>query len=346
MSTTTHAALQRRPALAVATAVLVASASAGAEEWFVVCDTATNAVVVTLQADGPGQLTMMGPLPSRRPADMWVGESCPGRYCDDWGQCAEPPPPPMAASGGWLAGEVTSETLSGPAGGGSTPSGTSGPTGPAGPTGPRGPGGSGLAPLIDNAKAAVEACNFHAALMTAEHMLNFDPDHPWLAANHQRLRDLALRQRATEDAVWQASSYLSSGDLKRARKIASAAADTAVSCQSRAVSDLVRGIDAAIEHERQMRSANNRAAMAALLPTLVDMANTLSGQYHGTAPPSSSGSYGGLSSFGYTPSSPSASPPDPCAFKYEYRSAWSVEPVCTCPGYRWQGAQHRCARGP
>jgi len=329
--------------LAVAAALLCGGVAGEAASWHVVCDTRSNTVVVTERVDEGVQRVMMGPLPSRRTAEIWLSESCPGRYCDDWGQCAEAPAAPDArgTGGGWVAGEVTSVTLSAPTGVEPAPT---GPTNRVGPVGAAGPGAADLSSLTNNARAAVEACNFHAALMTADHMTNFDPEHPWLAANHQRLRDLALRQRATEDAVWQASSYLSSGDYKRARKLASAAADQAVSCQSRAVSELLRGIDAAIEHNRQMRAADNRRAAAAMLPGLIDLANAVSAHHYGSAPSTSGTSYGGSTAPNWSASTPAVNAPDSCAFKYEYRNVWNVEPVCTCPGYRFDASQHRCVK--
>ncbi|MCP4897215.1 MAG: hypothetical protein GY906_09625 [bacterium] len=314
---------------------------AAAAEWYVVCDVESHKVIVTENVDEQNHRIMKGPLPGTRTAEVWLEGKCPDRYCDGWGQCAEEPSPTgdSSATGGWVAGEVTSVTLSDSEVKPLVPPTAVGPTGPGGPSGPS---SADLSPLIDNARAAVEACSFPAALMTAEHMMNFDPEHPWLAANLNRLRDLSLRQRSAEDAVWQASSALSSGDLKRARSLARGAADRAVSCQSRAVSDLLNGIDAAIEHKRQLRAANNSRAMSALLPDLINMANTLSGQYHGTASSTNSAPvYGGTN----TPSwSTSSNMPDPCAFKYEYRNVWNVEPVCTCPGYRWEAKQHRCVR--
>jgi len=310
---------------------------------------------------------MVGPLPSRRTAEIWLAESCPGARCDEQGRCAEgPSADDGAAGGGWMAGEVRSETVGattdGSAAAGSwvagevtsesldgssdASAGVAGPAGPTGPAGPGGPGGDGLRPLMDNAQVAVEACNFHAALLTADHMVNFDPEHAWLVANHGRLRDLARRQQATEDAVWQASSALSAGDLKKARKLAqAAAADTSVSCQSRAVSNLLTGIDAAIAHKKQVTAAKNRAAMAAMLPGLVDLANTAIAAQYGTPPPAAtSGSYGGVGGTTGYGAAPTVSAPDPCAFKYEYRNVWNTEPACTCPGYRFDASQHRCVR--
>lgn len=346
----------------IATGVVLSMipATGAASEWFVVCDKPSGFVLVTESVDGAVQSVMTGPLPGRSTAEIWLDESCPGATCDSEGRCSRAPGGTQspaddgwvagevvsetadAASGsGWVAGEVSSQTLSGSGGSSAV---AASPSGPDGPSGPEGPGGDGLRPLIDNARAAVGACNFEAALLTADHMLNFDPEHVWLAANHQRLKDLALRQRSTEGAVWQASSALSAGDLKTARKLAQAAADRSVSCQSRAVSDLLAGIDAAIEHRKKVRAAKNSAAMATLLPGLVDLANTAIAAKYGTTPPSTVSSlYGAAATSGAGVAS-TYRPPDPCAFKYEYRNVWNPEPSCTCPGYRFDVAQHRCVR--
>ena len=353
--------------ICLSTSVILSGAGvAASESWYVACDTGSKLVLVTQSVDGTARMTMAGPLPSRRTAEIWLAESCPGALCDEQGRCAEEPPADEGTTGGdWVAGEVRSETVGtttdGPAaatgwvagevtsvsldGGPGGSAAVAGPAGPTGPAGPAGPGGDDLQPLMDNALVAVEACNFHAALLTADHVVNFDPAHPWLVANHDRLRNLARRQQATEDAVWQASSALSAGDLKKARKLAQAAADTSVSCQSRAVSDLLAGIDAAIAHKKQVNAAKTSAAMAAMLPGLIDLANTAIAVQNGTpAPPSTSGSYGGLGGATSYGAAPAVSVPDPCAFKYEYRNVWNTEPVCTCPGYRFDATQHRCVR--
>jgi hypothetical protein len=219
--------------------------------------------------------------------------------------------------------------------------GPDGPGGPGGPAGSAGPSPADLSPIIETAKAAAQGCNFQAALQAAEQMTRFDPEDPWLVANLPKLRHLAERQRVTEATVWQASSALSSGDLKRARKLAGTAADNAVSCQSTAVSELVRGIDAAILSDKQARSADNRRAAAALLPGLIDLSRIVSGAAAGTpsyptggVPPPSS----------YSVPKTAVSGPDPCAFRYAYKSVWSVEPVCTCAGYRFDARQFRCVR--
>lgn len=346
-----------------ASAILGGAVVAASESWYVACDPVSKLVLVTQSVDGTVMKAMAGPLPSRRTAEIWLADSCPGARCNIDGLCAEgAPADDGATAGGWVAGEVRSERVGTTTGGPASasgwvagevtsvtldgPSGAAGATaGPSGPSGPTGPGGDGLQPLMNNAAVAVEACNFHAALLTADHMVNFDPEHPWLVANHARLRDLARRQRATEDAVWQASSALSAGNLKQARKLAQAAADTSVSCQSRAVSDLLAGIDAAIAHNKQVNAAKNRAAMAAMLPGLIDLANTAIAVQNGTPPPPTAyGSYGGAGGAPSYGAGPSVSVADPCGFKYEYRSVWNIEPVCTCPGYRFDAAQHRCVK--
>ncbi len=353
--------------LCLSTSVILAGAGAAASDsWFVACDQNSKLVLVTQSIDGTARKAMAGPLPSRRTAEIWLAESCPGARCDEDGRCAEGTPADDGSpTGGWVAGEVESERVGATTGGATAASGwvagevssvtlnapssasaaAAAPAGPSGPAGPAGPGADGLRPLMNNAEVAVEACNFFAALLTADHMVNFDPGHPWLAANHDRLRDLARRQQATEDAVWQASSALSAGDLKKARKLAQAAVDTSVSCQSRAVSDLLAGIDAAIAHKKQVNAAKNRAAMAAMLPGLIDLANTAIAVQNGTpAPPAASGSHGGSGGTAAYGSAPAVSAPDPCAFKYEYRNVWNTEPACTCPGYSFDARQHRCVK--
>ena len=348
----------------LSTSVILGGAGVAAtESWYVACDTASKLVLVTQSIDGTAKKAMAGPLPSRRTAEIWLAESCPVARCDEQGRCAESPSDGNGtAAGGWVAGEVRSETVGASSDGSAAadgwvagevssvaldgPSGVSAaPAGPSGPAGPTGPGSDGLRPLMDNAQAAVEACNFHAALLAADHMVNFDPEQPWLVANHDRLRDLARRQRATEDAVWQASSALSAGDLKKARKLARAAADVSVSCQSRAVSNLLSGIDTAIAHKKKVTAAKNSAAMAAMLPGLVDLANTaIAAQNGAPPPPATSGSYGGTGGTTSYGSAPAVSAPDPCAFKYEYRNVWNTEPACTCPGYSFDARQHRCVK--
>ena len=335
---------------------IVPSGFATATSWHVVCDVTTGKVIVTDVVSTQHHRLLGGPLPSRRTAEMWLAEHCTRDGCDT-GPCSpttdrEPETNEwvagevtsrdgdMGSGDGWVAGEVQSETLS-------APTQLAGPTrsvGPRGPTGPTGRGRDALQPLIDNASVAVDHCNFNAALLTADHMVNFDPEHPWLKANHQRLRELAQRQRGTEEVVWQASAELQSGNFKKARKLAQAAADNAVSCQSRAVSELLRGIETAIEQRRQMRSAKNRTAMAALLPGLLDLANAAIANSNGVAPSSSSPVPGQAIAPSAGGWNLSYTPPDPCAFKYEYRNVWNPEPSCTCPGYRFDGTRHQCVK--
>jgi hypothetical protein len=191
---------------------------------------------------------------------------------------------------------------------------------------------------VDTAVAAAEACNYPAALATADHLTRFDPEHPWLVANHARLRRLAERQRTAEQSVWQAASALEAGKLKRARDLAAAAADEAVSCQHAVVAQLLDGIETAMAQERELRSARNRQAAAAMLPGLLDLARVASGgQAQGAAPATGS----------QAPSPATTHPvtlPDACAFRYEYRNQWNFEPVCTCAGYVFNLQTHRCER--
>ena len=304
-----------------------------AADWFVLCDLATGAVVLDETGARPGRELLSGPYPGSRSAETWVVESCPSLRCAKGKGCVAAA---AEGSGGWVAGEVTSVTLSGEGGAGVAPA-----AGGSTPVRPAAPDSGELAPFVETAKAAAAGCSFESALMVAEQMTRFDPNDPWLVANLPKLTRLAERQRTTEATVWQASAALSTGDLKRARKLAGTAADNAVSCQSQAVGELVRGIDAAIAADREARSADRRRAAAALLPGLVDLSRALSGAAGG--PPSSRGVAVLPPSLGGGARSPPGAP-DPCAFKYAYKTVFSVEPICTCPGYRFDARQFRCAR--
>jgi hypothetical protein len=310
--------------------------------WIAVCDPATGRIAVARETIPSGKVVLRVPgggsasHASEPVARAWVDYHCPSWRCGSRGDCATAGAiaPPASPGGGWVAGEVTSVML-GPA-----EAAAASPAGAAGPAGPDGPAPADLGPLIATAKAAAAGCSFEAALRAAEQMARFDPEDPWLVANLPKLRLLAERQRTTEATVWQASSALSAGDLKRARKLAGTAANNAVSCQYQAVAELVRGIDAAIASDRAARDAANRRAAAALLPGLVDLSRTLSGGAAGK-PATRPGSVPPPSV-----SRPAASVagPDPCAFKYTYESAWSVEPICSCPGYRFDARQFKCVR--
>lgn len=217
-----------------------------------------------------------------------------------------------------------------------------GPPSPSRPASPTvaGPGAADLSPLIDNAKSAAGGCAYPAALASADQMAEFDPEHPWLVANHDKLRRLAQRQGATEDAVWKASDALTREDLDTARDHASAATHSAVACQSQAVVNLLAGIDAAIAQRKAERTAARRQAAGELLVGLMQLRDAIIEGSGSTtsAPPSAPGAS--------TSGNPGAATgPDPCAFKYEYRNRWNFEPYCTCPGYRFEPRQHRCVKG-
>jgi hypothetical protein len=208
-------------------------------------------------------------------------------------------------------------------------------------TGPAGPGAADLSPLIETAKGAAAACSFPAALASARQMTNFDPEHPWYLANRRKLEDLAGRQKRTENLVWQASSALKAEELKRARDLAAAAADSAVSCQTQAVSELLGGIDTAIEQRRLARTAARRRAAAAMLPGLINLSRAISGAESGLPGASEAIASAAVETVG---GAVGVSVPDPCAFQFEYRDKGSVVPVCTCAGYGWNAASFRCSR--
>ncbi len=318
---------------AVALALLLAAPSV-AEVW-VLCDVGSGDVEVEEAVDEGRHAVMEGPLPGRRTAGVWVEENCPARRCNAEGRCAEA----GAATDGWVAGEVTSVTLSAPPEAVPPTPRVGGPG--AGPGGSAGPPTADLSPLINNTKAAAKGCNFPVALVSVDHMANFDPQHPFLVANRDNLRSLARRQRRTEETVWQSSSALQGGDLKGARVIAQAAADTAVSCQSPAVAALLDGIDVAIKQTRELKTLKRRQAASRLLPGLIGLSNALIGAQSGVPIDVEALMANTAATFG-------ADLPlnvlDPCAFKYDYRDTSSLEPACSCAGYEFDPQRFRCAR--
>ena len=313
-----------------------AALSADGEEWLAVCSQMTHEVELVQKAPPSGYLVLLvnnfQPTlhPDSTTARNWTDSVCPAWRCDSMGRCMTDPTAndPGAASGGWTAGSLTSVTLDSDA--------------TAAPQTSRaisvaGPGRADLSPLIDTATAAAMSCAYPAALASADHMTNFDPQHPWLIANHDTIRQLSARQRATEQSVWQASSALQSGELKHARRLAGEAADTAVTCQTRAVSELLHGIDTAIEQTRAARNAKRSQAASALLPGLIDLAGLISGAEAGTVEFNTAN----VSAVG---SSLMPSSLDLCAFQLEYRDPAAMVPTCTCSGYVYDVGQFRCVR--
>jgi hypothetical protein len=177
-------------------------------------------------------------------------------------------------------------------------------------------------------------------------MASIEAGNPWLGANHDRLRQLAARQKMTEQAVWTASAALQNGDLKGARAATMAAADTAVSCQSLAVSNLLMRIDETIAHNKAAKDQERRRAAGQLLAGLITVQRAMIAKEYGgsVSKPATGGSTSGGSS---VPSFSLAMPPgiDPCAFKYEFRNKWNTEPFCTCSGYTFDASQFRCVSG-
>jgi hypothetical protein len=194
---------------------------------------------------------------------------------------------------------------------------------------------------VSTARAAADACRYDAALAAAGQMGEFEPDHPFLAANGEKLRDLAARQKRTESAVWRAAQLLEQQDFKKAREIAREAAASSLGCQTIAVAQLATGIEQAAARLRAERSIENRRAAAALLVPLIALANTL--QSEGTAvvpggvPVLPAGA--GVGAAGGTAAA------HRCAFDYAYPSKWSVEPICRCAGWRFEARQFRCVPG-
>jgi len=252
--------------------------------WIAVCARSSGAVEVVQGSPPPGTMVLWGKgiaivsHADRSSASSWTHQVCPSWQCDASGSCdRDAPPKASPPSVTWEAGELLSAVYP-PA---PSREATAAAPAVAGPAAVLGPGTADLAPLVQTATGAATNCAYPAALASAEHMMNFDPHHPWLEANHDILRELAARQKATERAAWQASSELQAGELKRARELAGRAADTAVSCQRRAVSALLHGIDTAIEQQKQARNASRSRAAAALLPGLIDLAGVISGAQSG-----------------------------------------------------------------
>ncbi len=314
--------------------LLVWSGGNVSAEVFALCDVTTGKVMIRDTWDEATQKILGGPFPGRRTAALWVMESCPSEECNAQGRCMEGQDETIGNGDGdgWVVGKLSSVTL------GKTPPRPQS-AAVAGPTRGRrtdiGPGAADLSPLINTAAAAAKACNYRAALASADHMTNFDPEHPWLVANHDKIRRLDRRQQATVQAVWEASSALSAGQLERARDLAAMAADSSVSCQAPAVSTLLDGIETAMRQQREAKNMARSRAAAALLPGLVDLARVIGGgQPNLTAPTTDQGVQ--------VVSTLIPGGADPCGFSLEYRDLTSLEPVCTCPGYFFDLGSFRC----
>jgi hypothetical protein len=311
-------------------------------QWLVVCDLRSGSVG-TVQAPPPsGFLLLPGrdgfarQHPSRESASAWGEQNCPSWRCDNHGAC-------VATGGstgsGWVAGELTSKTLSSDHA--STPPSAReksawGPTGSVG-----GPPAADLSPLIQNTRTAAGGCSYPAALASVEQMANFDPEHPWYVANRDKIWRLAERQRQTEQTIWLASSALQANNWNRARELAFAAANIAVSCQAPAVSSLLGGIDTAIKQIQEHKQLKRQQAASRLLPGLISLSNAMIGAQSGVpvnveALIAEVGPSMGLDlPLGTI---------EPCAFNYAYPSESGMTPECSCGGYRFDPGQFRCVR--
>lgn len=356
---------------------------ANVEGWLVLCNQRSGDVGLVNSAVPPGFLVMAGPYANQTEANDWVTGDCPSWRCEASGRCSggavsspastaagahlTTPGSGGAATGGWVAGRVqtssagarSKSSVEAQSGGGwvagsvTTESRTTGEGGSAArpgapPTSVVGPQRArlDLTPLVSAAAAAVSGCSFPTALANADQMALIEPDNPWLAANHNRLRQLSVRQKSTEQTVWRASAALQNGDLKGARAATMAAADTAVSCQSQAVSTLLMRIDETIAHNKAAKDQERRRAAGQLLAGLITLQQAVAAhEYGGSAstPAVGPGATGGSSVPPLGLGMPSGT--DPCAFKYEYRNKWNTEPACTCPGYVFDPRQFRCVGG-
>ena len=307
--------------------------------WIAVCRRSSGDVDVIQgkPREGCGVLwvggAVIGSYTDRTSAVSAISRLCPSWRCDPSGMCnldapRRAPPQPSTWEAGALVSVVVPVAPSAQSGVGAVPE---------VPGELLGPGTTDLSPLIGTATAAAEHCAYPAALAAADHMLDFDPRHPWLVANLENIRRLAVRQETTERATWQASAALRAGELEKARDLAEHAADTAVSCQTRAASALLQGIDTAITQEREARSLARRRAAAALLPRLINLAGLISGAQGGSLnidKGTVSEVVGSLMPAGF----------DPCAFQIEYRDSESMTPSCTCPDYSFDLTGFRCVR--
>ncbi len=326
-----------------------------AGSWIPICSPAQGDVAVMQAPLPPGVVPLeagdsgVSPQTDAAGARAQIASLCPSWRCDSRGRCARPSGPSTGPAslgdsargrepagetgnlGGWVVGELSS-VHHGP----QTSTSQASPEPSRALKVPETSDGSDLLPVVHAARAAAAACSYPAALATADQLATFDPQHPWLVANRDLLRRLAARQRATEMAVWKASAALSLGDLKEARELARSAADTAVNCQNQAVSQLLAGINLALDQKsRQQRAASSQAA-AGLLPSLIGLAQVMGGrQGSGVTlpPPTISG----------VPTAVPLSVMNPCAFKYEYRDKSSFVPVCTCAGYAFDPRTFQCA---
>lgn len=305
-----------------------APATAGVDGWYVLCNPRSRAVGVARTGQGAGQQVMAGPFLGEPDARSWVLSTCPSWLCDQGGACAPGAVP--AASGGWTAGPV------------STPGPAADPAGwGAGAVTsldrPPEPVMEGTSAFVEAATAEAAACRYPAALWNADQLAQVAPGHPWLTANHERLRDLAERQRRAVEEIGRGRDALERKKHYEAGKSAQRAAEIAPSCMR----DLIEGFgDLARqaqqdEFDRQGRErAERSAAAAAALPGLLDALNRAV-EAQGPRPPAA----------GAGAPQPGAAPrkADPCETKATYLNKWNTTPRCDCPGYGWNG--YKCVPG-
>jgi hypothetical protein len=334
------------------------------EGWYVLCNLGSGDIGLVQGAVPAGFSVMTGPVATEGQATEWVEASCPSWSCRPPGECTDSavstgadraqPASELAreaASTGWTAGRVTIATGSSDrrtvalgSGGwtvGEVVTGAS--TGSsAGYSDVVGPHQTSLdlRPLINAARVSVAACAYPTALANADQMARFDPSNPWLEANHERLRQLAQRQRNTEQAIWLASTQLAAGKLKDARKTVFDAADMAVACQDEAVSLLLNRIDEVMAHRKAERWANNGRVFGDLLAGLFVVNQAVSAHYGGTPTATGAGAAPVVAVVGGTADGAA----DPCSFNYSYPNVWVTEPACGCSGYHFDPTKLRCVR--
>ncbi len=253
----------------------------------------------------------------RLEADESAAEICVGAALDQMrhvGQPATPvsPPSPSTAggappsvAGGWQAGPVR------------TTGGTAGSDGDDDAT-----------PWIQGAVDAASACRYGDALRSAQELGRRHPDHPWLSSNEARLRDLASRQEETASLLQQARSAALANDYKHAGALARRATQVAPTCMYDAVRTAAKAINDGFNAHLVHSQEASRQAAAALLPALLQVLKQVSpGGGTAAAPPAAAPRASGA---------PARSGGlDRCSTQWKFANAWSPEPTCTCPGYRW-----------
>jgi hypothetical protein len=311
----------------------------GVGDWYVLCNPQSRAVGVSPNSQAPGQRVMAGPFLGEPEARTWMNTNCPSWLCDNNGACVAGTTPGTGV-GDWTTGPV------GPPGGEdawdagppqtiNTPQATLPPQ-PLPPPPPT----QNATPFIEAAKREAAACRYPAALSYANQLAQVSPGHPWLAANHAKLQDLASRQEAAVEEINEGHAKFARKDYYGAGKAAERAAQQAPSCMR----DLIEGFGSTVRqtftddwNRRREEQQRAQAEAAKALPGLIDMLNKAIEAQNppprkrdpGSRPPTGGGS--------------GQKTADPCENKATYLNKWNPTPRCDCSGYKWNG--YKCVPG-